>query len=100
LPARVLRNAEKMRAGYRSLGFNIGNSVTPVVPIIIGDDQTTFMMWKALFEAGVFVNPVISPATPPGRQLLRTSYMATHTDAQLNQVLETFETIGKKLGVI
>ena len=100
LPARVLRNAEKMRTGYRSLGFNIGNSVTPVVPIIIGDDQTTFMMWKALFEAGVFVNPVISPATPPGRQLLRTSYMATHTDAQLDQVLETFETIGKKLGVI
>jgi 8-amino-7-oxononanoate synthase len=100
LPARVLRNAEKMRTGYRSLGFNIGNSVTPVVPIIIGDDKTTFMMWKALFEAGVFVNPVISPATPPGRQLLRTSYMATHTDTQLDKVLETFETIGKKLGVI
>ncbi len=90
----------RMRTGFRSLGFNIGNSVTPVVPIIIGDDQLTFMMWKALFEAGVFVNPVIAPATPPGRQLLRTSYMATHTNAQLDQVLDTFATIGKKLGVI
>jgi 8-amino-7-oxononanoate synthase len=100
LPARVLRNADKMRAGFRSMGFNIGNSVTPVVPIIIGDDQLTFLMWKTLFDEGVFVNPVISPATPPGRQLLRTSYMATHTDAQLDRVLDTFGKVGKKLGVI
>jgi 8-amino-7-oxononanoate synthase len=97
---RVNRNAEKMRHGYRSLGFDIGHSVTPVVPIIIGDDQKTFLMWKLLFEAGVFVNPVISPAVAPGRQLLRTSYMATHTDEQLDQVLETFAKIGKQVGVI
>ena len=86
--------------GYRQLGFNIGNSVTPVVPIIIGDDQLTFAMWKKLFDEGVFVNPVISPATPPGHQLLRTSYMATHTDDQLDHVLEIFEKVGKELGVI
>ena len=97
---RVLRNAEKMREGFKSLGFNIGNSVTPIVPVIIGDDQLTFLMWKTLFEAGVFVNPVISPATPVGHQLLRTSYMATHTDSQLDQVLETFARVGKQLGVI
>ncbi|MBP7227531.1 MAG: aminotransferase class I/II-fold pyridoxal phosphate-dependent enzyme [Longilinea sp.] len=97
---RVNRNAEKMRNGYRSLGFDIGHSVTPVVPIIIGDDQKTFLMWKLLFEAGVFVNPVISPAVAPGRQLLRTSYMATHTDEQLDRVLETFAKIGKQVGVI
>ncbi|HNS37508.1 MAG TPA: aminotransferase class I/II-fold pyridoxal phosphate-dependent enzyme [Anaerolineaceae bacterium] len=98
--ARVNQNAEKMRQGYRSLGFNIGTSCTPVVPIIIGDDDRTFMMWRMLFEAGVFVNPVISPATPPGRQLLRTSYMATHTDEQLDRVLEVFAQVGKQVGII
>ncbi len=98
--ANVLKNAEKMRSGFRSLGFNIGNSVSPIVPVIIGDDQLTFMMWKTLFDEGVFVNPVISPATPIGHQLLRTSYMATHTTEQLDKVLEIFGNVGKKLGVI
>ena len=82
------------------MGFNIGHSVTPVIPIIIGDDQLTFLAWKRLFEEGVFVNPVISPAVSPGRQLLRTSYMATHTDEQLDRVLSTFAKVGKELGLI
>jgi 7-keto-8-aminopelargonate synthetase-like enzyme len=89
-----------MRKGYREMGFNIGNSVTPVVPIIIGDNELTFLMWKTLFDEGVFVNPVISPAVQPGNQLLRTSYMATHTEDQLNEVLSIFGKVGKKLGVI
>ncbi len=97
---RVNRIAEKMRNGYKQLGFNTGNSVTPVIPIIIGDDQLTFTTWRLLFENGVFVNPVISPATSPGRQLLRTSYMATHTDAQLDFVLDTFKKVGKEVGLI
>ena len=96
----VLRNGKKMCAGYTSMGFNTGCSETPIVPIIIGDDQTTFAFWKALFDAGVFVNPVISPAVPPGMQLLRTSYMATHTDEQLDRVLDIFYTVGKKLAII
>jgi 8-amino-7-oxononanoate synthase len=102
-PERVIRlnkNAEKMRKGFQSLGFNTGHSVTPVVPILIGDDQKTFLTWKMLFEHGVFVNPVISPAVASGRQLLRTSYMATHTDDQLDCVLDTFAKVGRMVGLI
>jgi 8-amino-7-oxononanoate synthase len=98
--ARVNEIGERMRQGYKQLGFNIGNSVTPIVPIIIGDDMTTFLTWKMLFAEGVFVNPVISPAVAPGNQLLRTSYMATHTNEQLDRVLEIFEKVGKQIGLI
>lgn len=97
---RVNDTGKKMREGFKSLGFNIGHSVTPVIPILIGDDQLTFNTWRRLFENGVFVNPVISPAVSPGRQLLRTSYMATHTDHQLDCVLEIFEKVGKEVGLI
>jgi 8-amino-7-oxononanoate synthase len=102
-PARVQRVNDigrKMREGYKALGFNIGASITPIVPIVIGDDQLTFATWRLLFENGVFVNPVISPAVAPGRQLLRTSYMATHTDDQLDRVLGIFEKVGKQVGLI
>jgi 8-amino-7-oxononanoate synthase len=92
--------ADRMRTDYRRLGFDIGNSVSPIIPIIIGDDLRTVFSWKALFDAGVFVNPVISPAVAPGRQLLRTSYMATHTDAQMDRVLEVFEKVGKNMGMV
>ena len=97
---RVNQIGDYMREEYRKLGFDTGDSVTPVIPIIIGDDDLTFMTWKRLFENGVFVNPVISPAVSQGRQLLRTSYMATHTDEQLDQVLATFKKVGKELGLI
>jgi 8-amino-7-oxononanoate synthase len=97
---RVNEIADRMRREFTDLGFDIGNSETPVIPIIIGDDMRTLQTWKMLFDHGVFVNPVLSPATPPGRQLLRTSYMATHTDEQLDQVLEVFAAVGKKLGLI
>lgn len=98
--ARVNQIAEHMRNEFRRLGFDIGNSVTPIIPIIIGDDQKTFYFWRLLFENGVFVNPVISPAVSQGRQLLRTSYMATHTDEQLARVLEVFARVGKQIGLI
>lgn len=97
---RLNRIADYMRREYQRMGFNTGKSCTPVIPIIIGDDMLTFGTWKLLFESGVFVNPVISPAVPPGNQLLRTSYMATHTDEQLEQVLETFQRVGKQMGLI
>ena len=89
-PERVQRlkeNADYMRQGFRRLGFDIGNSTTPVIPVIIGGQDRTIMTWKMLFDAGVFVNPVLSPGVQPGRELLRTSYMATHTREQLDQVL-------------
>lgn len=97
---RVNAIGDRMRKAYTQLGFNIGHSVTPIVPILIGDNDLTFMMWKRLFENGVFVNPVISPAVAPGHQLLRTSYMATHTDDQLDRVVGTFEKVGRELGLI
>jgi 8-amino-7-oxononanoate synthase len=97
---RVHCNADKMRKGFASMGFRIIPGQTAVVPVVIGDDLKTFLFWRELFEAGVFVNAVISPAVPPGLQLLRTSYMATHEDEHLDQVLETFQKVGRGLGVI
>jgi 8-amino-7-oxononanoate synthase len=97
---RVNQIAARMNKDFRALGFNAGDSETPIIPIIIGDDARTLQMWWGLFNNGVYVNPVLRPAVPPGRQLLRTSYMATHTDEQLDQVLEIFEKVGKDLGVI
>jgi len=89
-----------MQQGYRDLGFDTGTSETPVIPVILGDDMLVFAFWKRLLDEGVFVNPVRPPAVPAGRALLRTSYMATHTDEQMARVLETFGKIGRELGVI
>jgi len=97
---RVNQIAATMRKEFTNLGFDIGFSETPVIPIIIGDDTLTLQTWKLLFENGVFVNPVLSPAVPPGRQLLRTSYMATHTDHQVEEVLTIFEKVGRMLNLI
>lgn len=97
---RVNSIGEIIRKELSRMGFDIGTSVTPIVPVIIGDDELTFRTWKALFDNGVFVNPVISPAVAPGQQLLRTSYMATHTDDQIEKVLHVFEQVGKELAII
>jgi len=100
LSQRVCDVAARMREGYQALGYDTGASETPVVPIIIGDDDKTFMMWRALFDAGVYTNPIIPPAVPPSKSLLRTSYMATHTDEQMERVLTLFEQVGKQVGAI
>ncbi len=97
---KLWRNAKKMLKGFKKLGFDTGTSETPVIPIIIGDDMFTIRFWKELFENGVFVNPVLPPAVPPKRSLLRTSYMATHEEKELEEALSIFEKIGKKLGII
>ncbi len=97
---RLQRNGERWRTGLQHLGFDTGNSVSPIVPVIVGDDMVTFGMWRMLLDEGVYTNPVVSPATPNGRQLLRTSCMATHTNDQIDRALEAFEKIGKLANLI
>jgi len=97
---RLWENTEKMMDGFREMGFDIGPTQTPIVPILVGPRDKTFLFWRKLFDAGVFTNPVVPPAVPEGSCRLRTSYMATHTDDQLDFVLETVEEIGTALNVI
>jgi len=97
---RLQQIGDRMRREFQALGFNIGESETPIIPIIIGEDMRTFLFWKALYEEGIYTNPVISPAVPPDRALIRTSFMATHTDDDLDIVLDKFKKIGKKMGII
>jgi len=102
-PERVQRLGaigDRIRRELRLMGFNIGASVSPIIPIIVGDNMKTLLGWKMLFDAGVFVNPILSPAVPPGMELLRTSYMASHTDEQIDRVLAIYGEVGKKLGLI
>jgi 8-amino-7-oxononanoate synthase len=97
---RLWKIANKMREGLKSLGFDIGNSCTPIIPIYIRDRWKTIYMWKELFDLGVYCNPVLPPGVPPNQSLLRTSYMATHTEEQIDRALEIFEKAGKKVGII
>ena len=96
--ARVNEIGVRMREEYRKLGFNVGVSQTPIIPIIIGDDMPTILAWKTLYDAGIYTNPVVPPAVQPESSLLRTSYMATHTDEQLNRVVAAFADLAKMLG--
>jgi 8-amino-7-oxononanoate synthase len=89
-----------MRAGFRALGFNVWTSQTPIIPVVVGDMMTCFQFWKDLLEEGVFVNAVVPPAVPKGQALMRTSYMATHTNEELDFILDAFERIGLRHGVI
>lgn len=94
------KNTHKMLEGFKNLGFDTGLSETPIIPIVIGDDMKVLKLCKILHEQGVFANPVINPGVPRERSLIRTSCMATHTDKQLDKVLDAFEKAGKKLGII
>ncbi len=97
---RLIKNANKMRTGLKAEGFNVIEGRTAIVPVIVGDDLLAFKMWRMLYDAGVFVNVFISPGVPQGRQMMRTSYMATHEDKHLDKILEIFRDTGKKLGLI
>jgi len=93
-------NTEYMQHELKALGFDTGESASPVIPIVIGSDMETFRMTVRLEEEGVFVNPVVSPAVPDGRAMIRTSYMATHTREHLDRALPAIEKVGRELGVI
>ena len=97
---RLWQITEKMKSGFQAMGYDTGPSETPVIPLMIGKDELTFMLWKLLREDGVFTNPVIYPAVPKDQALIRTSYSATHTDEELDAVLASFEKCGKMVGVI
>ncbi|MEO5356738.1 MAG: pyridoxal phosphate-dependent aminotransferase family protein [Nitrospirae bacterium YQR-1] len=94
------RNTGKMMAGFKAMGFEIGPTQTPIVPVIVGEDELAFKMSKMLLNEGVFVNVAVSPAVAPGMALVRTSYMATHTDEHLDIILSAFQKTGKAFGVI
>ena len=93
-------NTRRFQEGMRGLGYDIGETETPIIPVLIGPMETTFVFWRKLFDAGVFTNPVMPPAVPPSQCRLRTSLMATHTFDQIDFCLEQFATIGRELGVI
>jgi 7-keto-8-aminopelargonate synthetase-like enzyme len=97
---RLWKNTKKMLKGFKELGFDLGPSETPIIPIIVGEDETAFKFVMMLQEYGVFANVAVSPAVPPGKALIRTSYMATHTDEHLDKVLEAFKKVGKAMGLI
>ncbi len=94
------RNTNKMFKGFTELGFEVGPSQTPIIPIVVNDNENAFIMAMMLQEEGVFANVAVSPAVPNGRALIRTSYMATHTEEQLDKVLMAFEKVGKRMGLI
>jgi 8-amino-7-oxononanoate synthase len=90
-------NADYLRSGLKSLGFDTVTSETPIIPVVTGDMDRTFVFWRALFDAGVFTNPVLPPAVPENSGRLRTSVMATHTRDQLDAVLDAFARVAKEL---
>ena len=97
---KLIDNANKIRKGLTEAGFNVIPGRTGIVPVIVGDDTIAFKMWRRLYDEGIFVNVFISPGVPPGRQMMRTSYMATHEDQHLEYIIDTFKKVGTELGLV
>jgi len=94
------KNAHKMKKSLKEMGYNTLHSETPIIPLFIGDDFAAFSFAKRLYEEGVFATPVVKPAVPDGCALIRTSYMASHTDEDLNYVLDVLQKLGKEFNII
>lgn len=97
---RLISNASYMRKNLKAKGFNVIEGRTAIVPVIVGNDELAFKMWRILYDSGVFVNVFVAPGVPEGRQMMRTSYMATHEKEHLDEILHHFEKAGKTLGII
>jgi len=97
---KLIRNADRVRTELSAAGFNVIMGRTGIVPVIVGNDELAFAMWRRLFDEGVFVNVFISPGVPEGRQMMRTSYMSSHEDEHLDFIINTFKKVGKELGLI
>lgn len=93
------RNTKKMHEGFKSIGFDIGTTQTPIVPLLIGSEMKAFVFAQKLYDAGIFATPAVYPAVRYGESIIRTSYMSSHTDEELDYVLETFKRIGDELGI-
>jgi 8-amino-7-oxononanoate synthase len=90
----------KMRSGFRGQGLEVGSGIdTPIVPIFIGDRMKTMQVWRKILDRGVFVNAILTPAVAPGRDLLRTSYMASHKDEQLDYILRVVGEVHQEVGL-
>ena len=97
---RLWENTAYMKSEFSAMGFDTGESASPIIPLVVGDDMAAFRMTIRLQEEGVFANTVVSPAVPEGRAMIRTSYMATHTRDHLDRSLEAFRKVGREMGVI
>lgn len=100
LVEKLLSNSKKMQKGFRELGFNIIESETAIVPVILGDFDLALQFWRKLFDRGIFVNAFVPPGVPPNMSMMRTSYMATHEDEHLEQILDIFKIVGKEFNLI
>lgn len=98
--ARLWKNARRMNQGLCQMGYDTLNSRTPIIPLVIGDEDTAFQFCQNLYDQGVFATPVVCPAVQQGGALIRTSYMATHTEEDLEYALNTLYLLGKNFGII
>jgi len=97
---RLWEHTDYMKREFTTIGYDTGDSASPVIPLVVGEDMAAFKMTFRLQEEGVFANPVVSPAVPEGRAMMRTSYMATHTRDHLDRALDAFRKVGREMGII
>jgi 8-amino-7-oxononanoate synthase len=98
--ARLWQITAKMKSSFQAMGYDTGATQTPIIPLMIYDDEKAFMLWKATRDMGIFTNPVIYPAVAHGQALIRTSYSATHTEEELDYVLACFQKAGQAIGIL